>query len=454
MARLFIFAALVTSTWAADATAETEQYIEPEETLYWSPGAGAVPPFDAPRLTDLTRQEFDDLIMDGKVFVVPGLSHDWPLRKWDCDFFKHDPEFKKAAMNHQYAARGGRDTTLGDDWQSDKTASGANNDSAPQVAPFYWGIKDVQYERRPGWKQSMLKRVAQSCKVPPFMDASTAGSFARTPEFWFGTGSAGAKAHMDSHVQATLSLQIAGTKRWRLMPLRKRRAPFLAMLYSDGQPYENPEGWDPLFDITLQPGDGLFFPPGMIHETKNTGDVCTSSVTFQFNVPFAARFYRRFFPRVRQTADIGESWIIIRAWARLGMSGDKKGKGVPYRDAMQDKKLEPHFKKLDSNHDGFVSRGELDTFGMRDAGDAIGWHDTNNDALISLQEFREGFAFWSDITFRTISMTPKEWKKYQHFGTIENLEDLPPQLSSQMRKASLQQEAQLMAAESSQKAEL
>ena len=33
----------------------------------------------------------------------------------------------------------------------------------------------------------------------------------------------------DSHVQATLSVQISGTKRWRLMPLRRRTAPFLAM---------------------------------------------------------------------------------------------------------------------------------------------------------------------------------------------------------------------------------
>ena len=35
--------------------------------------------------------------------------------------------------------------------------------------------------------------------------------------------------HEDSHVQATLSVQISGTKRWRLMPLRRRKAPFLAM---------------------------------------------------------------------------------------------------------------------------------------------------------------------------------------------------------------------------------
>ena len=33
----------------------------------------------------------------------------------------------------------------------------------------------------------------------------------------------------DSHIQATLSVQISGTKRWRLMPLRRRSAPFLAM---------------------------------------------------------------------------------------------------------------------------------------------------------------------------------------------------------------------------------
>jgi len=359
----------------------------------------------------------------------------------DCDFFHSDPEFSSAAMNHQYAQGGGRMAKLGDSWMSDTTPSGAENETAPQIAPFYWGIKDVQYEQRPGWKVSMLKRVAENFKVPPFMDPRpTASSFSRTPEFWFGTGRAGAKAHMDSHVQATISVQLAGVKRWRLMPLRKRGAPFLGMLYSDGQPYTNDEGWKPLFDITLNPGEALFFPPGIIHETMNVGEKCSSSVTFQFDAPFAARFYRRFFPRVRQTADIHESWVIIRRWARLNLAGDEKGNGSPYKEAKESKAIEDHFRKLDLNVDGALSLQELKATMRNDAVNALGWHDENLDGSISLDEFREGFAFWSDVTHRAVQSTPKKWRKYQLHGTIDNLEDLPRKVASSSLKASLKQE--------------
>eukprot|EP00435_Cladocopium_sp_Y103_P056574 s539_g19.t1 len=423
-------------------------YSEPEESRYWAPTPDAVPPFDAPRFPHLTRAQFDELILDGKVFVVPGISNDWQLKDWDCDFFQTDPEFKNAAMNHQYTVVQSKDKKLGDDWQNDRTASGAKNDTAPQVAPFYWGIKDVQFEKRPGWTRAMLKRVSKSYKVPAFMHPACADDFASTPEFWFGSGSAGAKAHMDSHVQATLSVQISGTKRWRLMPLRQRQAPFLAMIYADGQSYENPEGWNPLFDITLQPGDGLFFPPGMVHETKNVGDACAASVTFQFNEPYAAGFYRTFFPRVRFTADIGESWVIIRDWARLGMPGDEKGKGESYRQARQNEDLEKHFQKLDKDRSGSVTLEELK--GLHSPSSALAWHDENRDKSISLEEFREGFAFWAAVTQLAVKSTPKEWRKFQLIGTVENLEDIPPHLSKKMRKASFQSEAR----SASQKSEL
>eukprot|EP00439_Symbiodinium_sp_Y106_P007830 s3013_g1.t1 len=151
------------------------------EEEYWRPRPGAVPPFDAPRIPSPTREEFNDLILDGKVFVIPGLSDDWALRHWDCDFFQNDPEFRKAAMNHQYTGGAGRDTKLGDDWQEDQTSSGAKNDTAPQVAPFYFGIKDVQFEKRPGWTKAMLKRVAKSFKVPSFMHPGTERDFGATP---------------------------------------------------------------------------------------------------------------------------------------------------------------------------------------------------------------------------------------------------------------------------------
>eukprot|EP00434_Breviolum_minutum_P003324 symbB.v1.2.002924.t1/scaffold147.1/size298323/5 len=341
-------------------------------------------------------------------------------------------------MNHQYTDQG-KEKKLGDDWQKDRTASGAKNETAPQVAPFYWGIKDVQFEKRSGWTRAMLKRVSKSYQVPKFMHPSCNDDFASTPEFWFGSGSAGAKAHMDSHVQATLSVQISGTKRWRLMPLRRRTAPFLAMIYGDGQPYENPEGWSPIFDITLQPGEGLFFPPGMIHETKNVGDVCAASVTFQFNQPYATRFYRTFFPRIRFTADLGESWALIREWARLGMPGDEKGKGESYDKARQKVELQKHFSKLDKDQNGFLSLEELS--GMHSASSGLAWHDSNRDKLISLEEFREGFAFWAAVTQEAVKSTPKEWRKFQLIGTVENLEDIPAHISQKMRKASFLSEA-------------
>merc|ERR1712151_1056771 len=159
---------------------------------------------------------------------------------------------------------------------------------------------------------------------------------------------------------------------------------------------------------------------------KNMGDICTSSVTFQFDMPFAGGFYRRFFPRVRQTADIHESWILIRSWARLKMPGDRQGKGATYTDALRDTALEPHFRKLDADGSGQLSRTELSTiFRKGELLAALGWHDEDGDGSVSLEEFKQGFAFWSAITHEAIAGTPKKWQKFHLHGTIENLEDLP-----------------------------
>eukprot|EP00928_Gymnodinium_smaydae_P016364 TRINITY_DN16121_c0_g4_i1.p1 TRINITY_DN16121_c0_g4~~TRINITY_DN16121_c0_g4_i1.p1 ORF type:complete len:480 (+),score=78.88 TRINITY_DN16121_c0_g4_i1:58-1440(+) len=445
---LFLAGSSVFAIAALAGSGDPATYTEPKDEEYWRPeNSGTELPYAIPRIKaeTLTREGFDKLILDGKIFVVEGISSDWPMRTWDCDFFKKDKEFKKAAMNHQYAAGGGRDTRLGDDWLNDKTPSGAENASAPQIAPFYWGIKDVQYEQRPGWKMSMLKRVAKNFRVPHFMDPdATKGSFSRTPEFWFGTKTAGAKAHMDSHIQATLSVQIAGTKRWRLMPLRSRKAPFIAMIYSDGQPYTNSEGWRPLLETVLEPGDGLFFPPGIIHETQSLGEQCASSVTFQFDSPFAARFYKRFFPRVRRTADIHESWIVIRDWARLGMKGDEKGKGASYEKAKQSKELRKHFEKLDADKSDRLTLNELEGPLGSHAVNALAWHDEDGDGSISFEEFVEWFAFWSAVTDEVVRATPEKWRKFQLFGTIENLEDLPPKIAKKSLEASLSAEEKLL----------
>jgi hypothetical protein len=265
-------------------------------------------------------------------------------------------------------------------------------------------------------------------------------NFKTTPEFWFAAAGAGAKAHMDTHVQATISLQLAGTKRWRMKPLDARKAPFLAMIYKDGDVYEESTRWAPYFNITLRPGEALFFPPGIIHETLNLdrdGVNCAASVTFQFSNPMAARFYRRFLPRVRRTADIHEAWPIIAEWATLNSNAPNAG--LPYdkarAQALGREGVGARFTKLDTNGDGSLSRAELQSKAVGlGAEDLLGFHDLNEDGSISREEFAEVFGFWSGTVKAALEDTPKEWRKYQLEDMVGdfNIEDLPGKLTRQM----------------------
>jgi len=71
----------------------------------------------------------------------------------------------------------------------------------------------------------------------------------------------------------------------------------------------------------------------------------------------------------------------------------------------------------------------------------IGWHDENEDGAVTLDEFIEGFAFWSGVTHSVIAATPEKVRKFQLHGTIENLEDLPPNIAKKALKDSLKMEA-------------
>merc|ERR1712125_128988 len=98
-----------------------------------------------------------------------------------------------------------------------------------------------------------------------------------------------------------------------------------------------------------------------------------------------------------------------------------------YEQARKSADLEKHFKKLDTD------------------GDALSWHDVSGDGAVSLEEFREGFAFWSGVTHEVIQGTPKDLRKYQLIGTLENLEDLPPKFSKKSLKYGHVEEARLLA---------
>jgi len=130
------------------------------------------------------------------------------MASWDCDFFRKDSLFGQAEINAQYAGGGGSPFVgFRSDWLGAERKSGAKDADAPKVAPFYWGIKDVQYsdaQRSKTWKKAMLKKVQEHVKLPPFMDPGNLRHFHTSPEFWFAASGAGAKAHMDTHVQSML----------------------------------------------------------------------------------------------------------------------------------------------------------------------------------------------------------------------------------------------------------
>lgn len=293
----------------------------------------------------------------------------------------------------------------------------------------------------------MLEKVRAHIRLPEFMHPSNLESMKSTPEFWFAGRGAGAKAHMDSHIQATMSLQLAGTKRWRLGLMEPRRAPFLSTIYSDGDVYNRDEPWRPQFNVTLRPGDALFFPPGFVHETLNVDEdpnACSASVTFQLDHPMAARMYRRFLPRVRRTADIHEAWPLITAWATLYQRAEssKLKLGMPYfqakREALSGEGVGAQFNHLDRDRDGVLTLAELEAVFNQEAANILAFHDTDENGRVERAEFVAVFGFWAATVHAVLRETPEKYRAYQLEDMEQdfNVEDLPQDLHADMRAQS------------------
>jgi ribosomal protein L16 Arg81 hydroxylase len=111
---------------------------------------------------------------------------------------------------------------------------------------------------------------------------------------WLSPMGAGAKAHADEHCEATMSIQLSGTKRWRIgQPPPATPATFHKQhSLADGVSLLLTSGWDPTHAVDLQPGDVLFLPPGWVHETTNIGRTCAASITYQWDSPAATGYVR------------------------------------------------------------------------------------------------------------------------------------------------------------------
>ena len=158
---------------------------------------GSSPPtFDS----TISREAARDFVVGGRPFKVVGAALDAPMLKegWTCDFFKESEDFKKAEIMQSYGAGGGRPrfAALDTKWEALELKTGAKDPKAPQLSPFYWGIKDLQYDDAPNprtWTQRMLKKVQEKTWAPSFL-GDVRRELQRTPEFWFSRPAAGAQA--------------------------------------------------------------------------------------------------------------------------------------------------------------------------------------------------------------------------------------------------------------------
>ena len=281
-------------------------------------------PFQIQRFTNMTREDFDKFARAGVPIIVTDITRDWPQREWTCSTMQQ--RFKGQNMHQAY--QGPFDQEAGRPLDHVPMEDGTwateakDNDLPPHIVermkgvgqtvptkmPYYWGAKDARrwYGAKGEALFAELDKVTaatasaawQPLTLPPHHQVTTVGycmapenrrSMADTPEYWFGVGGAGAKAHMDNHCQSTMSVQLDGTKQWRLgeIPTTHKRT-VRRGTYRDGAVYEQAfvrqhlggRDWDPYYVFELRKGEGLFIPPGTIHETRNVGagGACAASV--------------------------------------------------------------------------------------------------------------------------------------------------------------------------------
>ena len=99
-----------------------------------------------------------------------------------------------------------------------------------------------------------------------------------------------------------------------------------APVYNDG--YYSSDDWRPVFKTIVREGEGLIFPPFMIHRTyavrgpdgstadNPSGDPrrsCINSLTMQFDYPLPSAYLRAYWPRL---SSVPESLSCIPTWGR------------------------------------------------------------------------------------------------------------------------------------------
>jgi len=363
--------------------------------------------------SEMTEALFSDLLLNGRVAIIRGGSSSWPLLNFTCEDFRKQPELREYEIERVYGENDGSYVRLCEDtscdaWENDKRPSLNSESDGPQFAPLYWEVRkhkpaiEYIYSLTPDW---------------PFMSVQNRWWKKNAVELWFSPPSAGAKSHIDGHVQATVVTQLVGTRRWRLALIPGNEVPTLIPNHLDSNKFP----WTPDIVTTLNTGDVLIFPPGSIHDTLNVSPTsCAASITHQLGHPLPVKFFRNFLSNFLSTPDLRESWPIIADLASFGYLRPRLSVDGPFFLADQQLNYnetipETFFSKI---YDSFIMKSPTrGPYATRPLNEYIAYHDTNNDGVVDKTEFLSSSLTWLKLELSIITSFPRKFRVMRYFYT-------------------------------------
>lgn len=368
----------------------------PESRHWWEEWQPEQP---IPRLRNTTPSEFQRLFSGGSgvLVVEDALSTLGELKGWGDSCESISTRFAEHLMRREYDGKDGpptNDQRIGDfeTWSKESAPVSTRSDLGPQYAPYYWAIKE---------DRALLHRIGLGNELPYFMQDTPRSReiWAQSPEVWFSAPGAGALPHADGHCEATISIQLSGTKRWRVGQMLPVVPGDHEAFVDDGD--INSDHWEAEWATTLRRGEAIVIPPGAIHETRNEESECAASITFQWEGPVATHYLRSQYPQLLRSGamdDCFDHWSermtlvsdlprVLQAMSstRLLSWSHCDGHGVT-NEAMQ-KALHAVWQSYDQDESGALEPEEL---GAREH--ALEFLDVSGDGMVDFGELAASWA--------------------------------------------------------------
>lgn len=343
----------------------------------------------ADSIQSLSRLELDNLVRKGVPTVLKGVADSLiDLRNLSCDKFAE--KWPSTPMRAEYTGsptevmvqlgdksswinntRSPSGITLPEDCDSEDSKG-----SRPSVSPYVLHIKDRVKRSIKQEISRMFPGLPQAQQSPQtLLDAHTRDSI----EFWFQQVGGGTFAHNDGYCHSVMSVQLRGKKKWSFMlsPEIHDLSRDVFDEFDSGIYRSGVHSWAPDFEMILEEGDAVFFPPGYMHETRTVDgpsaeDQCATSMTFNVPLPMPSRFIRTFLNRFSASPEV--SHCMNRWESFFTMNSSLTEWETPLSTSTLPTSIASRIMSLvDQDRDGTISLEEVETYFFSQDANVVGF---------------------------------------------------------------------------------